>query len=131
MSLDIADLFLAKYQKDGRGPARYDCFGLFREIAARRGVVVPEHSTPCLMRDREAAILAAIDDEGWQPLPAPEPWCGVALRIGPWVAHLGTLLDDGARFIHITSGCGVTTARLDDPRWSGRIVGFYRWGGSA
>lgn len=126
--MNINDLFLAPYEKNGRGPERFDCFGLFREIAARRGVVVPDRPTPVALRECEAAILAGIDAEGWQPLAAAVPWCAAALRVGPWVAHVATVMEDGVHFIHTTHAHGVTVQRLDSPKWAGRIAGFYRWG---
>lgn len=126
--IPLGDLFRAAYAVGGRGPARYDCYGLFVEVQRRLGRAMPVLDTPEAYADRAQAIADGALD--WQPLPAPEPWCAVAIRVGRWVSHLGVVLDDGVHFLHATRATGVTRARLDDPRWASRIAGYYRWIGS-
>jgi len=123
--MQLDDLYLAQYQAGARGPDRYDCFGLFAEVCRRRGMNVPDHPTPDDLAERQSAIAAGAQ-AGWRPLEAPEPWCGVALRIGPFVAHMGVVLEDGKHFLHASEKTGITRERLDDPRWVKRIAGFYR-----
>ncbi len=127
-AVPLGDLFRAGYAIGGRGPAAYDCFGLFREVQRRVGVDLPDVASPAAMAER--ACLIEVGARDWQPLPAPEPWCAVAIRVGRWVSHLGVVLDDGVHFLHATRATGVTRARLDDPRWASRIAGYYRWIGS-
>lgn len=128
-TVDLGDLFRARYATGGRGPAEFDCYGLFAEIQWRLGRVVPPLDTPEAVADRAQAI--ADGARAWEPLPGPEPWCAVAIRVGPWVSHLGTVLADGRRFIHATRTLGVAIDWLDAPRWASRIAGYYRWVGAA
>lgn len=120
----VADLFLARYERGGRGPATFDCFGLFAEVCRRRGIELPTHPSPDDLRLREAAIL----DEAahWVALESPQPWCAVAFRIGPFVSHLGVVLADGLHFMHASRRVGIATDRLDSPLWAKRIAGYYR-----
>lgn len=121
---DLKDLFLATYREGGRGNGVFDCFGLFAQVCKRRGIEVGEFDTPESIEERQALILEGASS--WLKLEHPEPWCGVALRIGRFVAHMGVVLDDGVHFIHANRNTGVTMTRLDDPRWARRIAGFYR-----
>lgn len=121
---NLGDLVFADYARGGRGDGRYDCFGLFAEICRRRGVAVPAHPTPEDLAAREAAILDGA--ARWVPLERPEPWCAVAFRIGPFVAHMGVVLDDGVHFLHAGRKIGISRDRLDNPRWARRIAGYYR-----
>ena len=118
----------ARYEEGGRGPDAYDCFGLFAELCRRRGMPIPDHPTPAELPDRDRDIKAAIDVE-WLPLEAPEVGCAVVLRKGPWMSHIGMVLD-GGKFIHASGTVGITIARLDDIRFVQRIAGFYRYAGA-
>lgn len=120
----LSDLFLARYEAGGRGPDAFDCFGLFAEVCRRRGVAVPPQPTPEALCERAAAILEGAAH--WLQLDVPEPWCAVVFRIGPWVSHIGVVLADGCQFVHADRRLGISTARLDSPRWARRIAGYYR-----
>lgn len=126
--MDITDLMSARYQEGGRGPAAYDCFGLFAELCRRRGLAIPEHPTPADLCQRQSDIMIAAAAE-WIRLDAPESGCAVVLRIGPWMSHIGMVLE-GGKFIHASKRCGITVARLDDVMWLERIAGYYRYGGA-
>jgi hypothetical protein len=86
---------------------------------------VPEHPTPDDLGERQSAIAAGAQ-AAWIEIVKPEPWCGVALRIGPFVAHMGVVMEDAQHFLHASEKTGITRERLDDPRWARRIAGFYR-----
>lgn len=126
MMMDINDLLLSHYEEGGRGPDTFDCFGLFAELCKRRGQPIPDHPSPVPLSEREAEIVRAADAE-WSQVNEPEPGCAVLLRIGPWVSHIGMVLD-GGRFIHASSKHGISVVRLDDVCWINRIAGFYRYG---
>lgn len=125
--LRIDDLMGARYEEGGRGPDTYDCFGLFAELCRRRGVAIPDHPTPADLHQRQSDIMIAAATE-WIALDAPEVGCAVVLRIGPWMSHIGMVLE-GGKFIHASKGSGITVARLDDVQWVERIAGFYRYRG--
>lgn len=123
----IDDLMSARYEEGGRGPDTFDCFGLFAELCKRRGLAIPDHPTPTDLHQRQSDIMIAAAAE-WLRLDAPEVGCAVVLRIGPWMSHIGMVLE-GGKFIHASKGSGITVARLDDVQWVKRIAGFYRYAG--
>lgn len=125
--INFADLMLARYEENGRGPDVYDCFGLFAELCRRRGVDVPDRLSPADLAKREEDI-AEEAEQHWLKLDRPEEGCAVVLRIGPWSSHIGMMLDD-RRFIHASQCSGITVTSLEDERWRNRISGFYRYAG--
>lgn len=129
MNLRISDLMQARYEEGGRGPDVFDCFGLFAELCKRRGMPIPDFPTPPDFRQRQSDIQIAAA-ASWQALDAPEVGCAVVIRIGPWMSHIGMVLDNG-KFIHANISTGVTVAHLDDARWRERIAGFYRYAGAS
>ena len=124
-NFSIHDLMSARYEEGARGPDAYDCFGLFAELCRRSGFEIPDHPSPADREQIEEKIMAAAIAD-WQILREPEIGCAVAIRIGPWVSHIGMVIE-GNRFIHANEKTGVTVARLDDVMWVKRIVGFYRY----
>ncbi len=124
-SMIINDLLSARYELGGRGPNSYDCLGLFMELCKRRGVDIKADS-PKKEADRQTAIFEE-SERNWLKLDQPESGCAVAIRIGPWVSHLGMVMDDVNYFIHADEGTGVSVERLDTMRWSKRIAGFYKY----
>ncbi len=128
-SVPLVDLdkYLDKgFAYGGRGPEVYDCYGLIKAIHAERGIDLPEFASSSdkslihqtVMKGRE--LFIALD--------RPEPWCVVAFAIHPrFTSHIGVVLDDCRRFIHIMHKTRVTVERLDAPEWTPRIRGFYRW----
>lgn len=124
----IADLMGARYEEGGRGPNTFDCFGLFAELCRRRGLAIPDHPSPADLKQREADIQGEAAQH-WIPLDAPEVGCAVVLRIGPWMSHIGMVME-GGKFIHANKRSGVTVANLDDAQWVRRIAGFYRFSGA-
>ena len=123
----IDDLMAARYAEGGRGPDTYDCFGLFAELCRRRGLAIPEHPTPSNLYQRQSDIQIEVA-ASWHALDAPEVGCAVVLRIGPWMSHIGMVIE-GNKFIHAVRSSGVTVASLDDVQWRQRIAGFYRYRG--
>lgn len=125
--MDIADLMSARYEEGGRGPDTFDCFGLFAELCRRRGMAIPDHPTSADFRQRQCDIQIEAAAQ-WIELDTPEVGCAVVLRIGPWMSHIGMVLE-GGKFIHASKCSGITVARLDDVMWTQRIAGFYRYAG--
>jgi len=123
--MKIDDLIMARYEEGARGPEAYDCFGLFAELCRRRGMPIPDHPSPADLRLREAKIMEVAINE-WEPLRQPEVGCAVVIRIGPWVSHIGMVIE-GNKFIHANKSTGITVASLDDVLWVRRIAGFYRY----
>lgn len=120
----IFDLLGKRYEKGGRGPLAFDCYGLVEEIGRRLGIPYPPIQTPEALADTHAAYL--LNRECCRPLAAPATHCVVAFSmVAPFVTHMGVVLSDCRRFIHILRKRMVTVERLDDPIWSRKIAGYY------
>ena len=110
----------------GRGPDVYDCYGLVKAIHADRGIDLPEYLSTT---DKSLIHEMVMQGRGlFVSLDKPEPWCVVTFAIHPrFVSHVGVVLDDSRRFIHIMEKTSVTAERLDAPEWVSRTRGFYKW----
>lgn len=126
--IEISDLLGKPYQRGGRGPGSFDCFGLGLEIDKRRGVYIPDYETP---RDKKARTLLFefVKDSSFSRLEKPIPWCWVAFRIienGRIKWHCGKVLPDCRRFIHIRVKANVCINRLNDLYYKEWLEGFYK-----
>lgn len=118
----VDDLVGLPYQRGGRGPDAYDCYGLCLVVAQRAGIVIPEIPTPTTNRDRND--LFASTREIWTKLSKPEPFCMAVFKIKRnW--HAGVVLPDLQRFIHVMAGIRVTVSQLNNFRWRQRFDGYY------
>ncbi len=97
--MKIDDLLGKSFQYGGRGPLEYDCYGLVMEIYKRRGVSLPD--------------FGSSPSASWIHRP-------------PFTTHIGVVLEDGYRFIHIMTKTEVTIERLDSLLWKRRITGFFK-----
>jgi cell wall-associated NlpC family hydrolase len=121
---DLTDLIGKKFNYGGRGPMEYDCYGLVMEIYRRSGIYLPDFgSSP------SAPWLHRMISEGkklFLELPKPEPFCLVTFAIRPpFTTHIGVVLEDSYRFIHIMTKTEVTIERLDSPLWKKKITGYF------
>jgi len=124
MIFDYTDLLGKKFKVGGRGAAEFDCYGLAMEVYKRLGRTLPE----CGAAHDNARLHGCFLDviPAFQKLEKPEPYCLVAFYIKPpYVSHVGVLLDDCRRFLHIMPSTMVSVATLFDPRWLRRVEGFY------
>lgn len=122
---DFSDLIGVPFEYGGRGPDRFDCYGLVMECARREGVSLPDFG----FANDQALISAMMGATMPQWIETPKARGAIVLlRTGRWVSHVGFMLDDD-RMIHTwdKSG-GVTTQRVED--WKQRIVGFYKYVGN-
>ena len=121
----IQDLIGIPYEKHGRTTNGLDCHGLVHLVYGRLGKELPnfpEDYTELLN------IHNAIEENKSKfiELEKPEPYCIVTFSIyPPYVTHIGVVLDDCKRFIHIMEKRNVTIEKLD--KWQKRIRGFYKW----
>jgi len=119
-----SDLLGKEYAEGAVGPDRYDCYGLCREIARRVGRSLPDLPHPSNLQETHELYLQAA--ESMRRLPAPAPFCAVAFMMRPpFVTHIGIVLEDCRRFIHILRKRSVAIERLDNPQWQRRIAGYY------
>ena len=120
----IQDLIGIPYEKHGRTIKGLDCYGLVHLVYERLGKELPdshEYNELLSMHDKIAEHKGEFLE-----LEKPEPFCLVAFSIvPPYVTHIGLVLEDCSRFIHIMEKRNVTIERLD--KWQKRIRGFYKW----
>lgn len=114
------DLLGVPFERGGRGPDRYDCYGLVIELYRRQGVNLPDFESPGTLEKIEQLL----DDESkkWRKVPAMTPNSVIHFRVDTYGAHVGVMLD-GDRFIHTTDGTGVTTDRIGSGGYN--PIGFY------
>ena len=123
---DFSDLVGKPFEYGGRGPDTYDCYGLVREVFERVGKQMPDVVSPtkyemihCAGEELKKQVAEEINE--------PEPFCIVGFIIRPpYTSHMGIVLEDGFRFIHVLENTQVCIERLDNGTWSNRISGFYR-----
>lgn len=118
------DLIGAEFEYGGRGPDRYDCFGLLKEMYRRQGVIIPEQISTDDEGQNQARILLNASTQ-WQKT-TQRPGVAVLFRLGRLICHVGFVLDD-RYFLHAWEKTGgVTREKLSD--WTRRIAGFYDYG---
>lgn len=120
------DLLGVPYLKGGRTKAGLDCYGLLMELYRRRGVELPEFGAP----EEDCLVQGLIDDA--MPLLVevnkPEPYDIVTFKIRPpYTTHIGMVMDDTTKFIHIMLRRHVCVERLDTDGWQRRLTGNFRW----
>lgn len=123
--LNYVDLLGREFAYGGRGPDTYDCWGLCMEIYRRLGMQLPDGISTPECEDVDKQINSKFHLY-FKEISAPTPGCLVTLMIrAPYTSHVGVVLEDGSRFIHIMQKCRVAVERLDNIAWQRRIKGFY------
>lgn len=125
-SIDYTDLIDKNFAWGGRGPDLYDCYGLVKEMYHRIGTELPEYKSS---RDPNLIQMMIIDGmKLFDKLQSPEPYCIVAFFIRPYItSHIGFVLEDAKRFIHIMINSRVTVERINSDIWKDRVTFFGRW----
>jgi cell wall-associated NlpC family hydrolase len=126
--IEVAKYIGKQFAWGGRGPDFFDCYGLVQAIHRDLGIELPDYAST----DDKSLIHGLINDaqERFQPLAQAISGAIVTFSVHPrYVSHLGMVLDDVNRFIHIAENIHVTVERLSSPLFRGRIKGFYRWKG--
>jgi len=129
----FSDLIGKPFKDNGKGPDGYDCYGLCQEVYKRIGKALPDfdysfstHASP----ETAEAINFMIKKEhnNFKKIEKPEPYCIVTFCIvPPFISHIGVVLDDCVKFIHISRRNAVVIDRLTSVHWQGRIRGYYKW----
>lgn len=123
--VDYAALIGAPFEYGGRGPEKFDCYGLVMHIF--------KQNHDCEIPDFRSSIDQAINTakfsiglQNWRVVPR-EPGTAVLFRIGKYISHCGYMIDD-LQMIHTWQDSGgVVIERLR--AWQQRTVGFYRYVG--
>ena len=121
-----ADLLGKAFAYGGRGPDVYDCYGLCVELRRRAGLPMPAGYLSCSDSSEIDGRLREAERECAIELPGPQPFCLVTFRLHPrYTSHIGFVLQDCVRFLHIMQRMRVTVERLDAPEWRSKITGFF------
>lgn len=118
---DFSDLIGVPFEYGGRGPDKFDCYGLVMECARRDGVTLPDFGFAS-----DQALVAAMMGATMPQWEAVEQQAGavVLFRVGRFVSHVGYLITPHHMIHSWEQAGGASIARLDD--WKQRIVGFYK-----
>src|SRR3972149_11977133 len=100
------DLLLVKFVKGGRDiTIGLDCYGLCKEVYHRIGIDLPEYDSPeaCEMIDE----FVQGEKSKFEKLDHAQPYALVLLMIRPpYESHMGVMLNDRKRFIHMLEKTG-------------------------
>jgi cell wall-associated NlpC family hydrolase len=120
------DLIGIPFKCGGRDTIHIDCYGLAMLIYDRLGIKLPEFGA-----SEDFSIINQLIKDGenyFEKLEEPEPFCLVVFTIRePFVSHIGIVLEDCNKFIHVMAKRATVIERLDDLSWHHRIKGFYKW----
>jgi cell wall-associated NlpC family hydrolase len=127
MKLKYDDLLGKEFEIGGTGENnKYDCYNLCRELYKRIGKDIPMFNSPNEPNLIEEVVIKG--RELFKELDKPEPYCLVLFTLKfPYVSHVGVVLEDCRRFIHIMPKSKVTVERLDDISWNHRVRGYLSW----
>lgn len=121
------DLLKVKFVRGGRDVATgLDCYGLCKEVYKRLGIDLPEYDSPT---SRETVDSVVQSQKGeFERLEQPLSYSFVLFSIRPpYESHIGIVLEDKKRFIHMLEGTGCSIERLDSMFWRKRIRGYFKW----
>lgn len=114
----------------GDGPGELHCWGLVRRVYHDQlGVDLPEYgeiSAHDLMR--VARKMAAVKDDGWQMITAPQALDVCIMRSGQGGAravHVGVMIDS-RRLLHIEAASAAVVVPAAHFSVAGRILGYRR-----
>ena len=119
------DLIGKKFEYGGRGPDIYDCYGLCMEIYKRKGIKLKEY----LSTDEPSIVSDLINGQDFcVRIEKPEPFCFVLFRVHTqYTTHIGVVLPDCKRFIHVMPKKEVSIERLESLSWKNRTKGYYKY----
>lgn len=118
------------FEDGGRGPARFDCWGLVQAVYRDQlGIELPHYgeiSAKDLLRVRRE-IAAGVESEAWRQVNDPREYdvCVMRLPSGRGHGHVGVLTDPH-HVLHVEAGSGTVIERLDNVTVRNRIMGFWR-----
>jgi len=127
----LKDLIGIPFADRGRDRGGMDCWGLAMAAMRHFGKDVPDFDVSCFDTPSINGIYER-ERGTWMTVCDPEPGDVVAMRIDAahpdMVQHIGVYIGSG-RFIHTLKKRDSHIVRMDDPYWSRKVVGCYRWVG--
>ena len=129
--LQYLDLIGVPFKENGRDISTgLDCYGLCVVIMKRLGRPIFPKNFCWASSIQERGKIVNHTLGQLTKLKNPEPYCGVVFYLHPestFATHMGILLEDCTRFIHILHGKAVIVSRLSDKHWNRKLAGFYRY----
>jgi cell wall-associated NlpC family hydrolase len=120
LNLEYLDLIGMPFVRGGRGPVEWDCYGLLIEMFRRKGVILPDFTSPGTVEEVEAIMDREIGR--WIIVPYGTPGACVRFRSSGCGAHVGFVLGND-KMIHASDTAGVCVERIaDEVR---KPLGFY------
>ncbi len=121
----FADMIGKPFERGGRGPDSYDCWGVLQQVLRRMGYSPTDYPT------RPDLLMRVVADE-WQPIPVEKllPGDGILLRssLPEYQWHIGVAVNPW-NMVHARESVGVCVERIDGPLYKRRLLGFYRYRG--
>ena len=102
------------------------CLGLVREVYKRRGIEIPDFNTHSIEEEHET--IENEKNNYTEKIDSPEPYCIVTFKtVGPFVTHMGVVLEDCKTFIHAERKKNVAIEKLSHLLWKQKIKEFRKW----
>lgn len=125
------DLLGKPFEEEGKGPDSYNCLSLCVEVCKRAGIELPCGDW-IYDETKRAVALEQGKLDFFERIEEPEPYCLVVFSDHPpWITHIGVVLADSKRFIHILRKRSVAIEKLNKEFWKKKREGFYRYIGPA
>ena len=123
--------FIGKeFEYRANGPDKFDCWTLTAAYLASNGINMPSQDSIVDVTLRHLKI-GQVAQKYFIKIEKPEPFAIVLFKLKPpMVTHMGVVLEDSIRFLHIMTKRRSTVERLDNRVWSNRIEGYYRYAGT-
>lgn len=130
MDSDLIQLDLCKYlgrpfEKGGRGPTTYDCYGLCLAVYKELGLYLPDINTAEEIERNYATADSYV--LLFNRLEEVRPYCLVAFSLLPnrVISHVGIVLPDTTKFIHCCNERRVSVEKFKN--WSNKFAGYYEY----
>lgn len=116
------------YAEKGRDSAGLDCWGLVRLIYKNElQIDLPSFSAEYTQTDTDRiGELIAQYKEGWESTEQPQEGDVVLFRIFGTESHVGVVVTP-THFIHVREDQDSVIESLNNPKWSKRIVGYFKY----
>lgn len=116
------------YAEKGRDETGLDCWGLVRLVYKNElNIDLPSFSAEYDTSDNERLEeLFAQYKEGWESTDTAEVGDVVIFRIFGYESHIGVCVGDN-KFLHVREARDSVIESLDNPKWSRRITGFFKY----
>ena len=116
----------------GRGPVAYDCYGLLKAVLEREfgAGPLPDYLDDYRHADgigAARAVVGAMRGGPWQRVTGPaQPGDALVWRFNGVARHVAVCVAPGW-MLHVEKGCETVAERIDNPMWTGRLEGVFRY----